>query len=67
MSRWRIPPSNTWSLRYDATDGKLIKETAKAAKNGPVTENGVFSFAGIDDKYFTAVLPSRRHARASSP
>ncbi len=50
------PAVDTISLRYDATDGKLITEGAKAAKNGPVSENGVFSFAGIGDKYFDAVF-----------
>ena len=50
------PGVETWSLRYDAADAKLIKETAKTAKTGPVTASGVFSFAGIDDKYFTATF-----------
>jgi YidC/Oxa1 family membrane protein insertase len=48
------PSANTWSLRFDATDGKLIKDAAKAAKDGPATVSGNFSFAGLDDPYFTA-------------
>ena len=46
--------SNTWALRYDTTDGKLIKEAAKAAKDGPASFSGSFDFAGLDDTYFAA-------------
>ncbi len=48
------------TLRFDVTDGKLVKNAAKAAKNGPVTSTGNYSFAGIEDKYFVAAfLPER--------
>jgi len=46
--------ANMSALRYDATEGKLIREAAKAAKDGPVTFSGTSAFAGIDDQYFTA-------------
>jgi YidC/Oxa1 family membrane protein insertase len=48
--------ANTWALRFDATEGKLSKDAAKAAKDGPVTNTGTFAFAGIDDQYFAACL-----------
>ncbi|MGQ9634149.1 MAG: membrane protein insertase YidC [Bryobacteraceae bacterium] len=43
------------ALRFDLAQNKLIVEEAKAAKNGPVSHSGSFSFAGIEDKYFAAV------------
>jgi YidC/Oxa1 family membrane protein insertase len=50
------PSATTWSLRFDADQGKLIKETAKRAKDGPVTDSGNFSFAGLDDTFFAAAF-----------
>jgi YidC/Oxa1 family membrane protein insertase len=48
-----------YAIRYDAGKGKLTQDAAKTAKNGPVNNDGVFSFAGIDDQYFAAAfLPS---------
>lgn len=47
------------TVRYDATAGKLIKKTAKDAKNGPVTDSGNYTFAGLEDNFFAAVaIPS---------
>jgi YidC/Oxa1 family membrane protein insertase len=47
------------SLYFDAASNKLVVESAKLAKNGPVSRSGAFSFAGIEDSYFAAVvLPS---------
>jgi YidC/Oxa1 family membrane protein insertase len=43
-------------VRFDASDGKLIRDAAKAAKDGPVTNAGTFAFAGIGDQYFVACL-----------
>jgi len=51
--------ANTWALRYDATDAKLVKEPAKTAKDGPATFSGSFDFAGLDDTYFTAAWMPR--------
>lgn len=44
------------SIYFDLTDNKLITHDAKAAKNGPVTSEGNYSFAGIEDTYFTAAF-----------
>jgi YidC/Oxa1 family membrane protein insertase len=49
------------SLRFDLSQNKLLSAAAKAAKNGPVSETGSYSFAGIADTYFAAVaLPADR-------
>jgi YidC/Oxa1 family membrane protein insertase len=41
----------------------LIEQTVSAAKNGPATAEGNFSFAGVEDGYFTAVfLPDSKNA-----
>lgn len=48
------------TTHYDATDSKLIAKTAKDAKNGPVTNSGDFTFAGIEDNFFASVaLPAK--------
>src|SRR5690349_14340091 len=36
------------TVRYDATAGKLIRKSAKDAKNGPVTDSGNYTFAGLE-------------------
>ncbi|MDQ2901060.1 MAG: membrane protein insertase YidC [Acidobacteriota bacterium] len=47
------------TIHFDTGSSKLVRENAKAAKNGPVNADGIFSFAGIEDQYFTAAfLPS---------
>jgi YidC/Oxa1 family membrane protein insertase len=47
------------TVRYDATAGKLIKKSMKDAKNGPVTDSGNYTFAGLEDSFFAAVaLPA---------
>ncbi len=43
------------TVRYDATASKLITKTVKDAKNGPVTDSGDYSFAGLEDNFFAAV------------
>ena len=54
------PAGAQQTLRFDMTDAKLVKSGAKVAKDGPVTVNGNYSFAGIEDQYFVAVfLPER--------
>ena len=46
------------SLHYDSEKKKLVTEGAKSAKNGPLRADGAFSFAGLQDQYFTvAFLP----------
>jgi YidC/Oxa1 family membrane protein insertase len=44
------------NIRFDLEKKKLVTEAAKAAKNGPARSDGAFSFAGIQDQYFTAVF-----------
>jgi YidC/Oxa1 family membrane protein insertase len=51
----RNAASTEQTVRYDATAGKLIKKTAKDAKNGPVTDSGNYTFAGLEDNFFAAV------------
>ncbi len=47
------------TVRYDATAGKLITKTAKDAKNGPVTDSGNYTFAGLEDNFFAQVALPR--------
>ena len=50
-------PSNAQrTLYFSVADNKLVEQNAKAAKDGPVTASGTFSFAGIADQYFAAVF-----------
>jgi YidC/Oxa1 family membrane protein insertase len=44
------------SLYFDSAANKLVVQQAKAAKDGPVSSTGAYSFAGIEDSYFTAVI-----------
>ena len=48
---------------YDVAAGKLITKPAKAAKDGPSTDYGTYSFAGIEDHYFTAVFLPRAESK----
>lgn len=50
------PEGHQASIHYDLKDNKLISEAAKSAKDGPLRADGSFSFAGIEDQYFTAVF-----------
>jgi YidC/Oxa1 family membrane protein insertase len=47
---------NQRTLHFDVSQNKLVEQGAKAAANGPVTNTGNFSFAGIGDNYFVAVF-----------
>lgn len=49
-------PAAEHSLYYDQSQSKLVAQDAKSAKKGPVTAEGNFSFAGVEDNYFTAVF-----------
>lgn len=44
------------TIHYDLSKNKLYRTAAKTAKNGPVTADGQFSFAGVDDQYFAAAF-----------
>jgi len=50
------PAASQRSLYFDVPAGKLITKDAKAARKGPVTDYGTYSFAGLQDNYFAAVL-----------
>src|SRR5207237_4618716 len=65
MIQWRggfgdLTVSNAASanrtLYFNATDNKLVEQNAKAAKDGPVSTSGNYSFEGIADQYFAAVV-----------
>jgi YidC/Oxa1 family membrane protein insertase len=49
-------PTTLHSLYFDLSSNKLVVQQAKAAKNGPVSSVGAYSFAGIEDSYFAAVF-----------
>ena len=51
----RNASANEHTIRYDASAGKLITKTAKDAKNGPVTDSGNYTYAGLEDNFFAAV------------
>ena len=51
-------PSVERTVYWDTAESRLFKKTASDAKNGPVSVSGAFSFAGIEDQYFTAVVLS---------
>lgn len=44
------------TLYYDTSANKLVENEADVAKNGPSTNSGTYSFAGIEDTYFAAVF-----------
>jgi YidC/Oxa1 family membrane protein insertase len=51
-----INPSAQHTIYFDLNDSKLVTHEAKSAKNGTVTSEGNFSFAGVEDTYFTAAF-----------
>ena len=51
-----VNPAAQHTIYFDLNDSKLVTHDAKSAKNGTVTSEGNFSFAGIEDTYFTAVF-----------
>ena len=50
------PASVEGTLYYDEANSKLVKNALKSADKGPVNTSGQYSFAGIEDKYFAAVV-----------
>ena len=50
------PAAAQHTVHYNASDNKLTVHEAKEAKDGPVSHSGNFSFAGLEDQYFAAVL-----------
>ena len=43
------------TVRFDAATNKLVTKTMKDAKNGPITDSGNYTFAGLEDNFFAAV------------
>ncbi len=52
-------PRHQHTLYFDQAANKLIVNDAGDAEDGPVTHQGNFSFAGIEDAYFAAVALPR--------
>src|SRR6185437_9719846 len=50
------PASTQRTLYFSVPENKLVELHASAAKNGPATAKGDFSFAGVADTYFAAVF-----------
>jgi YidC/Oxa1 family membrane protein insertase len=50
------PAAVEGTLYYDEANSKLVKNALKSADKGPVTTSGQYSFAGVEDKYFAAVV-----------
>jgi YidC/Oxa1 family membrane protein insertase len=47
------------TVRYDPAASKLITKSTRDAKNGPITDRGNYTFAGLEDSFFAAVaLPA---------
>jgi YidC/Oxa1 family membrane protein insertase len=51
------------SVHFDISSGKLVVNSAKDAKDGPVTSYGSYSFAGMEDTFFAAVFLPRDDAQ----
>jgi YidC/Oxa1 family membrane protein insertase len=50
------PALKQQTIYFDQTANGLKEQTYKAASKGPITNSGNFSFAGVEDGYFTAVF-----------
>ena len=50
------PALNQKTIYFDLAGNSLKEQTVKAANKGPATNSGDFSFAGLEDTYFTAVF-----------
>ncbi|MGH9722508.1 MAG: membrane protein insertase YidC, partial [Bryobacteraceae bacterium] len=44
------------TIYYDEAASKLVVYSVSDAKNGPLAESGLYSFAGLEDTYFAAVF-----------
>jgi YidC/Oxa1 family membrane protein insertase len=51
--------SHLRTVSYDPAQGKLIAKEASEAKDGPVTTEASFTFAGLADTFFAAVFMPR--------
>ena len=50
------------AVYYDVPQAKLITKDVKAAKDGPVSASGNYSFAGLDDMFFAFVVLPKDNA-----
>ena len=50
------PATVQHTLHFDVAANKLVVNEVKAAKDGPVSVSGRFSFAGLEDHYFAVVV-----------
>jgi len=50
------PATVEHAVFYDEANSKLVENDVKSADKGPVTTSGQYSFAGIEGKYFAAVV-----------
>ncbi len=50
------------TLSYDLASSKLKENDVKAAKNGPYSTSGEYSFAGLEDSFFAAVFLPAVHS-----
>ncbi len=57
-----VAPKQQHTLYYSLSDDKLIVNKPDEAEDGPITLQGKFSFAGIEDAYFAAVALPRDSA-----
>lgn len=51
-----LNPGNQRTIYFDINENKLKSHSAKDARNGPVTDEGNFSFVAIEDKYFAVAF-----------
>ena len=51
-----VNPSAQHTTYFDLNNSKLVTHDVKSAKNGTVASEGNFSFAGVEDTYFTAAF-----------
>jgi YidC/Oxa1 family membrane protein insertase len=59
----RGPEAAVHTVHYDTGNSKLITKNAKDAKNGPFSDSGNFTFGGLEDNFFAAVvLPAEGNA-----
>ncbi|HXP85314.1 MAG TPA: membrane protein insertase YidC [Bryobacteraceae bacterium] len=61
------PVADQHALYYDLANSKLNQVQLKAAKDGPVTSSGQYSFAGLEDHYFAGVFLPATPKDSSKP
>jgi len=57
-----VAPKRQHTLYYSLSEDKLVVNDPDEAEDGPITLQGNFSFAGIEDAYFAAVALPRDSA-----